>query len=219
MKTSLLRLAAVVGLSIGTVAIPTAAFAAGAAVDPSIYRSSGDVAQLSFYIPDPINPCIETSGFVYGGNFTNSGSGSPITSEPFGGVWVATVDNCASTLLSIAAYKGPLPAGAFRIDKNLTAASLVATLSGSDQNGNQVPIDVNVMWTGIGSLSSSKQSFHYRAPGLNVVSRSAGDFRAATTSGSIGVASDNLIVSGQGSLESDRSFQIYVCHSTATFCK
>lgn len=218
MKTSLLRLGAVVGLTIGALALPIGASAGGTA-DPSIYRSSGQVAQLSFDIPDPNNHCIDTSGFVYGGNFTNSSPGTPTTSDPFGGVWVATVDNCSWTLLSSASYKGPLPAGAFQIDKSLTAASLVATLSGWDQNGSPAPINVNVAWTGIGSVSSSKQSFHYQAPGLNVISRSAGDFRSASTSGSISAAGANLVVSGLGSLESDRSFQLFVCHSAATFCK
>jgi hypothetical protein len=219
MKTFLLRLGAVVGLSIGALALPIGASAGGTAVDPSIYRSSGQVAQLYFGILDPSNPCISTSGFVYGGNFTNSSPGSTTTSEPFGLVRVDTVDNCAWTLLSSASYKGPLPAGAFQIDKSLTAASLAATLSGSDQNGSPVSIGVNLAWTGIGSVSSSKQSFHYQAPGLNMVSRSAGDFRSATTSGSISAAGANLVVSGLGSLESDRSFQVFICHPAAPFCK
>ncbi len=219
MNLSLLRLGAVVGLSIGALALPIGASAGGTAADTNIYRSSGQVAQLSFDIPDPSNPCIDTSGFVFGGNFTNSSPGNPTTTSPFGGVWVATADNCSWTLLSSASYKGPLPAGAFQIDKSLTAASLVATLSGWDQNGNPVPIDVNVAWAGIGSVTSSKQSSHYQQPGLNLITRSAGDFRTASTSGSISVAGANLVVSGTGSLESDSSFLVSVCQSTATFCK
>jgi len=219
MKVSLLRLGAVVGLSIGALALPIGASAAGSVADPSIYRSSGQVAQLFFDIPDASNPCIDTSGFVYGGNFTNSSPGTPTSTGPFGLVWVATADNCSWTLLSSASYKGPLPAGSFQIDKSLTAASLVATLSGQDQNGNPVPIDVNVAWTGIGSVSSSKQSSHYQQPGLNLITRSAGDFRSASTSGSISLAGANLVVSGPGSLESDSSFLVSVCQSSTTFCK
>jgi hypothetical protein len=218
MKLSLPRLAAVAGLTIGALAFPIAASASGA-VDPSIYRSSGQMAQLSFDIPDPVNPCLDTSGFLFAGNFTNATPGSPATSEMFGGVFVVRTDNCAGTFLSGVFYKGLLPAGAFQIDKNLTSASLVTTVTARDEGGNPVPVTLNVAWNGTGALTSGTWSSHYQRPGVNIVTHSSGDSRDAGATGTLAVGSNSLAIATTGSLQSNRSFDLFLCHSPLTGCK
>jgi hypothetical protein len=218
MKTSLLRLATAVGLSIGALALPTTALAAGP-VDPSIFRSSGQNAQATFDLPDPNNPCLDTSGFVFGGNFTSTSPGSPSTMETYGGAFVVTSDNCAGTLVSAVSYKGVLSPGAFQIDKTLTSASLQATAMGWDQNGNQVPLTINVTWTGSGALTTGTYSSHYQRPGVNIVTRSSGESRDATANGTVAVAGSTLTFAGAGSLQSSSGFELLICHSASTGCK
>ena len=215
MKTSWLRLAAVVGLSIGALAIPIGA-SAGGGIDSgtSVYRSSGQVAQLYFDVPDPANPCLDTNGFVFGGNFKNTSPGAPSSADSVGGVFVYRSDNCAGTSSGVF-YKGSLPAGALQIEKTLSSASLSTTVSGRDENGNDVPITIDLAWTATGPLSTEDSSFHYRQPGVNVVTRSSGDTRQAQANGTLTVGDDALAISSQGSLQSDRNFYVSVCYSSS----
>jgi hypothetical protein len=218
MKTSWLRLVVVAGLSIGALAVSTAG-AAASSVDPSIFRGSGQMAQVSFDIPDSANPCLDTSGFVFGGNFKNSSPGTPAPPEMVGGIVVVRNDVCAGTFISGVFYKGPLPAGAFQIDKTLTSASLVATVVAMDDNRNPVPVSVNIVWVGTGVLTSSDFSKHIQSPGLNIVIHASGDSRDAQAAGAVVVGGSSLAVQAPGSLQSDRSFELFVCHSPLTGCK
>jgi hypothetical protein len=214
----LLRLAAVVGLSIGALALPTSALAAGS-VEPSIFMSSGQLAQANFDIPDPSNPCLDTSGFVFGGNFTSSSPGSPSTMDTVGGVVIVTSDNCAGTFISGVFSKWLLPAGAFQIDNTLTSASLDATVEGFDQNGNPVPVAINLTWTGSGALTSGTQTSHFERAGVNIVTHSSGESRDAGMNGTLTVAGASLTVAGAGSLQSSSSFDLFICRSPSTGCK
>lgn len=218
MKTSLLRLAAIVGISIGAFALPTTVLAAGP-VDPSIFRSSGQSAEAQFDIPDPTNPCLDTSGFLLGGNFTSSSPGSPSTMDTVGAIVIGTSDNCTGTFISGVFAKGPLPAGAFQIDKTLTSASINTTVTGFDQNRNPVPVTINVTWTGSGAVTSGTQISHFQRPGVNVVMHSSGDFRSAGMNGTVTVAGSSLTLAGAGSLQSSSSFDLFICHTPSTGCK
>jgi hypothetical protein len=218
MKTSWLRYALVLGLSMGALAVPTGALAAGT-IDPSIYMGSSQLGQASFDIPDPNNPCLDTSGFLFGANSVNSTPGSPSTVDTVVGVFVTTSDNCAGTTVSGLYYKGQLTSGTFQIDKTLTSASLHTTLTASDWNGNSVPVTVDVTWSGSGALTSGGWSSHFHRPGITIVTRSSGDSRGATATGAITVAGTSLTVSGPGSLQSDSSFNLFVCHPLSSGCK
>jgi len=218
MKSSWLRLVVVAALSIGALAVSTAG-AAASGVDPSINRSSGQTAQVSFQITDPGNACLVTSGFVFGGNFQNSSPGTPTTQEMFGGVVVVRNDICVGTFLSGVFYKGPIPAGAFQIDKSLTTASLVATVVATDDNRNAVPVSLDIVWAGTGLLTSGEFSKHIQSPGLNIVVHSSGDSRDAQAAGTVVVGGDSLAIQAPGSLQSNRSFELFVCHSPLTGCK
>jgi hypothetical protein len=207
-----------VGLSIGALALPTTALAAGP-VDPSIFRSSGQLAQANFDLPDPVNPCLDTSGFVFGGNFATTTPGSPSAMDTVGGVFVVTYDSCTGTVVSAVSFKGALASGAFQIDRTLTSASLHATATGWDQNGNQVPVAIDVTWTGSGVLTSGTSSYHFQMPGVNIVTHSSGQSRDAGATGTLAVAGSTVTFAGGGSLQSNSSFDLFICHSPSSGCK
>jgi hypothetical protein len=203
---------------IGALAVPTRALAAGA-VDPNIFMGSSRLAEVNFDIPDPNNPCLDTSGFIFGTNAVNSSPGTPATTFSVGGAFIATSDNCAGTMISGVFYKGLLSPGAFQLDTSLTSASLQTTATGFDQNGNPVSLAIDVTWTGSGALTSGKTSSHFRAPGITIVGHSSGESRPATASGTVTVAGSTVTVAGAGDLQSNSSFNLFICRSPSTGCK
>jgi hypothetical protein len=177
------RLLAVASLAFVLMALTLPARAAPA--ETLHFSFKGQFAEALFSSTDP-SGCVVTEVFVAADDGrVKTGPGMPeVESVAF--IFISQFDVCTQTQLLAADGFAVLAPDAFQIDRQLTAATLTATIEVFDfVSGTSFPVEVNVSWTGFGDTFSVKDRFHLKAPGFKVNSRFDGTFRDATASGTV----------------------------------
>jgi len=181
-----LVLSVAVLLSMLVTALP--AHAAGA---ETLHFSFRGLEAEAFF--DSVDGCVETSVDVFAvDGRTKSGPGQP-AAESVAAIFISQFDVCTGGLLLAADGFATLTPNQFQIDKQLTAATLNATIEVTDfVSGTVFPVDVSVSWTGTGAIVTVKDRFHLTAPGFKVNSRFDGTTRDATASGTVSNGTTNF---------------------------
>jgi hypothetical protein len=232
MKTSLLRLGAVIGLSIGALALPTTAFAGGGGGLCSGSPTGGQVmschfsglfAQAGFQSGSLATTETDVSIGAMDGRGLQAASGGPVQeSDVYVSISKLQADPTSPKGITVVAELwGDVPVtSGLTIDKSLGSASVTVDIpvSGFDENGpvNGRVITVSASWTGTGAITRSSGMYRYHSGGFLYQERFASSDRAASVTGT---AIDNGIdwLSGlaptYADLESASDATLYVSHS------
>jgi len=183
-----LLLSVVMLLSMLVTALP--AHAAGA--ETLHFSFKGQEAEAVFISTDP-SGCVETFVDVFAvDGRTKFGPGQP-TAESVAFLFISEFDVCNDVQLVAADGFAILTPDQFQIDKQITAATLNATIEVFDFVSNTTfPVDVSISWVGEGPTTSVKDHFQVKAPGFKVNSRANGTFRDATASGTVSDGTTNF---------------------------
>jgi hypothetical protein len=148
-------------------------------------------AEALFERIDPTG-CVVTDVDVLGAeDAVKQGPGKP-TTGPFAVAFIFEVDVCAQQVLrDIFGFTDDV---VFQANRNkLTQASLQATITAVDNlSGAEVPIEVDVAWSGTGVLVSQSDRFRIKTPSTLMSQWFKGTFRDAAASGSVVVDGENL---------------------------
>jgi len=148
-------------------------------------------AEALFERSDPTG-CVVTDVNVLGAeDAVKQGPGKP-TTGPFALVVIFEVDFCAQQILrDIFGFTSDVVFQANRT--KLTEASLQATITAVDNvSGAEVPVEVDVAWSGTGELISQSDRFRFKTPSTLASQWFKGTFRDAAASGSVVVDGENL---------------------------
>jgi hypothetical protein len=120
-----------------------------------------------------------------------AGSVAP-SQEPLAQVFIDRFDTCTGTQLN--AILGSTTDGvALQVDNRLTVARLQVTIPGFDfVSETEVLVDVNLDWTGTGTLVTTSTKSREVSPGGVVITRFRGTRRDATASGTVLLSDVNL---------------------------
>src|SRR5262245_47789221 len=146
-------------------------------------KFQGQTAQAEF---SSIKGCVQTVVYVLAtdGRFKTDPGGPEAASGSE--VYISQEDVCTQTQLVDAFGFAVMAPDEFQIDKQLTLATLTATIQVSDfASGTSFPVHVSVSWTGFGDTFSQDDRFHLKTPGSKVNFHLDGAFRQATASGSV----------------------------------
>jgi hypothetical protein len=136
--------------------------------------------------------CVSTNVQIQAslGSF-KEGSGAP-SRDPAAVVFIDRYDSCTDTYLSsIAAFS--TDGVALQVDNRLTAASLQVTITGVDfVTGADVVVQVDLDWTGTGTLFTTSQKTREKIPGGMLIWHFMGKQRGATASGTVSLDGVNL---------------------------
>lgn len=146
----------------------------------------GPTANASFSTADP-SGCINTDVFVSASGGIEQdlpGRGTPIH---VASVSIYKYDSCNDVeLLNAGGLTESLPAGDFQVSKQLDWATLTATVNVDDLvSGTSFPVDVDVSWTGTGSITRSRSHTNDIFPGCHIINRWQGSGRTAAASGTV----------------------------------
>ncbi len=145
------------------------------------YSVRGSMAEAGF---DSQAGCIDTSAYVFGANGRVKQTGRPASATEVD-LYVSQYNVCTDEYISFA-YGSLQPSGdELRIRKNLSSATLNATVQVTDQNDNTYPVQVDVTWTGVGSATKQHGHNVYSTDGFKESTTYSGVFRDATASGTI----------------------------------
>lgn len=152
---------------------------AAASGSTTVFRFHGLTAFAAF---DSTSGCIETFAEVDG---TQSNMG------PEADVLIAQFDNCTGTLLLEAFGSTFNPT--FQVAKNLTSASLSATISVFDfVSSNTFNVPVNMAWTSTSTIMNEVQTFHIHTKGFTENFHLTATFRDASASGTVSDGTTNF---------------------------
>ena len=175
------------------------------------FKFSGRNADAFFFSTDGV--CTDT--FV--GVFANQGKfqspPGPGTSTGFADIFIDQFDFCNGISLMSASGGIPLDNGAFQIVRDLTSATLNATIRVFDFiNGNEFDVSVDLVWAGIGALSRGTFHSHNKSPGCAINERFNGSSRFAQATGSVsdGVTNFTPDSSVDGHLNSTKSGTLFI---------
>lgn len=156
------------------------------AASPNISRFKYKDEAAIVYFSGSTDGCIYTvTGLMVGQLASQSSPGAPNTDITIN-VDISQIDLCQVVFLSGASGFAILPAGAFQIDKQLTAARLQGTLPmQSYTTGETFDLALDLTWTGQGDRSRERDNSHYQAAGCHLSTRFNGLFRDATVTGSL----------------------------------
>ena len=148
-------------------------------------------AEAEFFSFDPTG-CVLTDVFVFSAQRRQKASAGKPTEDPFAVVFVFRVDVCSNTVLQDVV--GETLDASIEADRvKLGEARLQATLTGTDFVTNEeVQIEVDLAWIGVGELAFESQQNRFRQGGFLAHSSFKGVFRDAIASGAISVAGENL---------------------------
>jgi hypothetical protein len=175
------RIVVVLAFLVAALTIP-----ATASASKEGFQFKGESASAQFALPDPSDPCIQTSTFVSATEGRlKEGSGKPeAVSTVF--VDVFRYNSCTNETLVGAFGSTTLSAEAFQVNKELSAATLNATVEVCDFSaGNCFPVAINLSWAGTGEIVRNKSVSHSNSGGCKFFSRFLGDFRPAVATGSV----------------------------------
>jgi len=186
LKRQALQRGAVCLAFLGVLTLPTPARAADS------FNFRGRFANAVFRSTDPTG-CIVTVVFVTvtEGRLHNP-PGPPsasVATDPVATVRIAQDDYCTSAYLH-AFGEATLTDETFQVNKELTSASLNATVLVINDAHDLFAYDVDLAltWTGTGELVRQSDRFHFHASDFSFQSRSNGTFRDAVASGSVSLA-------------------------------
>lgn len=150
------------------------------------FKFSGPSAVAFF---DNVVGCVETTVDLDGFTVNNS-SGADI--------FIGQFDNCTQTVLLQAV--GSTFSSTFQVSKNLSSASLSATIPVFDAvSGNPLfNVSVSQTWTATGPLSIESSTSHFHTKGFTINSHFTGRFRNATASGTVSDGTTNFTPSPSG---------------------
>src|SRR5215469_316735 len=137
---------------------------------------------------DNVSPdgCIDTSVFV-------DASQNTVNKQPFSlaDVFVGQFNSCTQTQL-LAAF-GSTSSPTFQIAKDLTSASLNATISVFDSvSGNTFNVSVSMTWTSTSAIAHENQTFHFHSKASTENFHANADFRIANASGTVSDGTTNF---------------------------
>jgi hypothetical protein len=160
------------------------------AVERIRFQSKGATVSAFFTSTDPTG-CIESSVFVIGGeDISKSGTGGPSLTGPGVFVEVLQSNSCTGTERLL---DGGGPATLFEVNRRLTEASLQATITATDvDTGEEVPVQIDLAWTGTGDLLRQMGHEKFQLPGLVEVVSFRNVVREATATGSVVVGGMDL---------------------------
>jgi hypothetical protein len=166
-----------------------AARVANTAVNRFRFQVRERAANAAFSSFDP-SGCVETFVFVFGAEqAVKEGPGKPSTG-PLAVVQLFEFNLCTNELRELFGITND---ATFEVGKKLTGARLQTTIPGFDVvNGVEVPVVVDLTWTGAGELASQSDRFRLKLPGVMVSEWFKGTFRPAQVSGTVMVGGENV---------------------------
>jgi hypothetical protein len=201
MKTFLLRLAAIFGLSIGALALPTTALAGGGGGGLCGPGGSGQVmschfsglwADAEFRSVSADNVYTDVSLGAMSGRSLSAGSGPDNQSSAYVFISKVTSDpaNPYGKPIILASLWGSVPLTTeFAMDRSLGSASLTSVaipVYGFDENGSVDGriVTLTANWAGSGAIVRSSFSYSYRSGSFMFRERDRSDSRSATATAS-----------------------------------
>jgi hypothetical protein len=177
------RLLAVASLTVLVLAL---ALPAGAAPAETLHFSFKGRLAEAFFSSTDASGCVLTEVYVAADDGRVKIDPGGAEAESAAVIFISQFDTCTGTQLGAAEGTALLAPGAFQIDKELTAATLSATIEVFDSvSDTSFPVQVNVSWTGVGDTTREKQRSHLTAPGFKSIIRVDGTSREATASGTV----------------------------------
>jgi len=148
-------------------------------------------AEAEFFSFDPTG-CILTDVFIFAaGRRQKAAAGKP-TEVPLAVVLAFQVDVCSNTVLRDV-FGETLDATLEADRSKLGEARLQATVTGTDfVTTQEVQMEVDIAWTGVGELTFQSLQNRVRQPGFLSRSSIKGVFRDAIAAGTISLAGENL---------------------------
>jgi hypothetical protein len=150
-----------------------------------------EVGANAFFSSFDPSGCVETFTTVLGAEQTRKeGPGKP-TTGPLALVQVFEFNLCTNELLR--EIFGETGDATFQVGKKLTEARLQATIPAFDfTNEVEVEVVVDLVWTGLGELTSESNRFRLKGPGVLLSQWFKGTFRPAEVSGTVAVGGENV---------------------------
>ena len=159
------------------------ALPANAAVRTELVRYKGISVQAYFASTEG---CIETIVYVHASDGTVKFEPGGPEAASGGDVSLFQKDVCTHTQLRSAYGRTQLMPDQFQIDEEFTTASLAARINVFDAvSGADIPLDVNMAWTGYGDTFNQDERYHEDAPLLKFHFRLDGTYRNGTASGTV----------------------------------
>ncbi len=150
-----------------------------------VFRFHGLSAAADFNNVSP-DGCIDTFVFV-------DGSQNTVNMQTFSSadVFIGQFDLCTNTQL-LAAF-GSTGSPTFQIAKNLTSASLSATISVFDEvSGTTFNVSVSVAWTSTSAIGNENSTFHFHTKAFTENAHFTATFRDANASGTVSAGTTNF---------------------------
>jgi hypothetical protein len=180
------RLLTAIGLALALMAYALPAYAAAEAEH---LRFTGLTVQANFTSTEG---CTETIVWVHASDGTVIFEPGGPEAASGGDVSLFQRDVCTDTELRRAYGRTQLTPDQFLIDEEFTTASLAARIDVFDAvSGADIPLDVNITWTGHGDTYNQDEKSHEETPGLKVHFYLDGIFRNGIASGTISDGTTN----------------------------
>ena len=161
------------------------------AAQPDVFRFRDQTALAAF---SGFNGCIATTFFIGASNTANGGPGA---TAPNSSMFInyTVFDVCSQTYLVYAYGNETIAGSQFKVDQNLSSATLVTSVPLQDLvSGSILNIDLSLTWTATETASSGNAVNHFVAPGIRVNSHSHGTQRQAIATGKITVNGVELML-------------------------
>lgn len=167
-----------------TIALIITIFGAhGTALAASTIRFKDKGADAFFSSSDG---CLSTEAFILTGKEIYHSPPGPASNTTSAVVYLTQYDTCTGALRLAASGFAWLPASAFQISRDLTTASVNATVNVYDEvSGTSLDVTVNLQWTATSPLLRQNTIQHFHSPGCNENIRNSSTYRLAQASGSI----------------------------------
>jgi hypothetical protein len=179
------RLLTAIGLALALMAYALPAYAAEA----EHLRFTGLTVQANFTSTEG---CTETIVWVHASDGTVIFEPGGPEAASGGDVSLFQRDVCTDTELRSAYGRTQLTPDQFLIDEEFTTASLAARIDVFDAvSGADIPLDVNITWTGHGDTYNQDEKSHEETPGLKVHFYLDGIYRNGIASGTISDGTTN----------------------------
>ena len=137
--------------------------------------------------------CVGTFVFVFANKGQSQSPPGPWTRGTVADVFIDQFDFCNETLLLSAFGSALVDDSAFQINRDISSATLSATINVWDfVSETSFDVVVNMAWTGTGDLSRENSHSHFSSPGCRFNGRFKGSFRPGEASGSVSDGGTNF---------------------------
>jgi len=156
----------------------------------NVFKFKGKSAEAFFFNEEN---CVSTFVDVFATKGQSQSPPGPWTRGTEAFVFIDQFDFCTETPLLSASGSALLDDSAFQINREISSASLSATINVWDYvSETSLDVVVNMAWTGTGDLSRENSHFHFSSPGCRFNGRFKGAFRPGEASGSVSIGGTNF---------------------------